>query len=81
MIFASTNKNKEALENYTKLRDEMKNQIELISRNKPIEYKKDFMKIGFESNNNLRFGKILNILVCIIVARSVFQENNNYYLL
>ena len=59
----------------------MKNQIELISRNKPIEYKKDFMKIGFESDNNLRFGKVLNILVCIIVARSVFQENNNYYLL
>ena len=24
-------------------------------------------------------GKILNIPVCIIVARSVFQENNNYY--
>ena len=37
------------------------------------------MKIRLESDNNLSLGKILNILVCIIVARSVFQENNNYY--
>ena len=44
LIFASTNKNKEALENYTKLCDEIEDQIELISSNKPTEYKKDFMK-------------------------------------
>ena len=37
------------------------------------------MKIRFESDDNLPLGKILNILVCIIVARSVFQGNNNYY--
>ena len=37
------------------------------------------MKIRFESDDNLPLCKILNISVCIIVARSVFQENNNYY--
>ena len=37
------------------------------------------MKIGFESNDNLPLGKILSILSMIMVARSVFQEDNKYY--
>ena len=65
LIFASTDKNKEAL-------DQIKDQTELISGNKPIEYKKDFMKIKFESDDNLPLDKILNIPVCIIIAKSVF---------
>ena len=73
MIFAST------LENYTKLWEEIKDQIELISGNKPIEYKKDFMKIKFKSDDGLPLGKILSNAVCIVIIRSVFQENNNYY--
>ena len=52
----------------------------MIRDNKPTKYEKDFMKIRFESHNNLPLGKILNIPMCIRVARSVFQENNNYYL-
>ena len=79
LIFASTDENKEALENYTELWDEIKDQIELKSGNKPTEYKNDFMKIWFESDDNFPLGKILNIPVCIIIARSVFQKNNNYY--
>ena len=74
MSFASTDKNKEASENYTELWDEIKDQIELISGNRPIEYKKDFMKIKFESDDNLFLGKILNIPVCIIIVKSVFQK-------
>ena len=70
LIFASTNKNKEALENYVELWDEFKDQIELISDNRPIEYKKAFMKIKFKSDDELPLDKILNIPVCII-------NNNN----
>ena len=77
MIFAL--KNKEVLENYTELWNEIKDQIELKSGNKPIEYKKNFMKIKFESDDHLPLGKVLNIDVCIITVRPVFQENNNYY--
>ena len=79
MIFASTNKNKEALENYTELRNEIKYQIKMIRNNKPIEYGKSFMKINFESDDDLPLGKILSIPVCIITVGSVFQENSNYY--
>ena len=68
LIFASTDKNKEALENYTEFWEEVKYQIEAISGDKPIEYKKYFMKIKFESDNDLHLGKILNIAVCLITV-------------
>ena len=38
------------------------------------------MKIKFEADDDLSLGKILNIPVCIITVRYVFQESNNYYL-
>ena len=77
-IFALTDKNKEALENYTELWDEIEGQIELISGNKPIEFKKDFIKIKFESDDDLPLSKILNIPLCVIIVRSVFQKNKYY---
>ena len=48
LIFASTDKSKMVLGDYTEIWDEMKEQIELISGNKVIKYSKDFMKIKFE---------------------------------
>ena len=66
-------------ENYTELWDEVKDQIETISGNKPIKYEYDFVKIKFKSDDDLPLGKILNIPVCIITLGSVFQEDNKYY--
>ena len=66
MICTLTDKNKEALENYTELWDEIKDQIELINRNKPIEYEKKIMKIRFESDDDLTLGKMLNIPACVM---------------
>ena len=63
LIFASTDKNKEVLKRGSK----------------PIKYEKGFMKIRFESNDDLPLGEILGIPVCIIVAGPVFQKGNNYY--
>ena len=79
LIFAFTDKNKEVLENCTELWDEIKDQIELESGNKPIEYKEDFIKIKFESNDNLPLVKIMSIPVCVINIRNIFQVNNKYY--
>ena len=55
LILASTDKNKEALEKYVELWDEIKDQIELISGKKPIKYDKDFMKIKSESDGDLKY--------------------------
>ena len=79
MVFASRDKNKKALENYTELCDEVKDQIKTISCYNPVGYEKDFIQARFESNDDLPLGKILNIIVCIIVVKSVFQRDNNYY--
>ena len=79
MVSASTDKNKEGLENCTELWDEVKDHIKTISGDTPIEYGKDFIKARFESNHDLPLGKILNIPVCIIVVKSVFQRDNSYY--
>ena len=74
LIFSLRDKNKEALENYTERSDEIKNEIEAIIGIEPIKYEKDFMKIKFESDDDLSLGKILSIPLCVIIVRSVFQK-------
>ena len=79
MIFASADKNRKALENYTKVWEEIREQIELITGDKAIKYGKGFMKIKFKSNDDLPLGKILNIPVCVIIVSGIFEEDGQYY--
>ena len=72
LIFALTNKNKEALGNYTEIWNEVKDQIEMIRDSKPKL--NDFMKIKFESDDDLPLGKLLNIALCVTIVRSVFSK-------
>ena len=44
------------------------------------KYGKDFMKIKFYSDDNLCLYKILKLLILTIIVRSVFEENDKYYL-
>ena len=37
------------------------------------------MKIKFKSDDDLPLGKILNIPLCAIIVKYLFQENNKYY--
>ena len=66
------------LEDYTDLWNEIKEQIELISGNKVIKYSKCFMKIRFESDDDLPINKIINIPVCVIIIRGAFTEDSKY---
>ena len=52
--------------------------MEVINDDEPIEYRKDFMKIKLESDDDLPLGKTFNILDMIIVA-CVFEKNGKYY--
>ena len=79
LVFTPTDKNKEALKNYTKLWEEVKKQIEVINNDEPFEYRKYFMKINFESDDDLPLGKTFNIVDMIIVAASVLEKNGKYY--
>ena len=79
LIFASTDKNGMMLGDYAKLWDEIKEDSELISGNKIIRYSGDFMKIKFESDDDLPLGKLINIPVCAIIVKDVFEEDSKYY--
>ena len=79
LVFASTDKNKETSKNYTKPQEETKRQIEVINDDEPIEYRKDIMKIRFESDDDLPLDKTFNIVGMIIVAASVLEKNGKYY--
>ena len=61
MVFISTDGNKEVLAKSIKLWDKIKYLIETINWDKKEEYEKDFMKIRFESDDNLPLNKILTI--------------------
>ena len=78
LVFVLTDKNKKALENYTELWDKIKNAIETIRGIEPIKYENDFMKIKFESDDDLPLGKILNVPLCVIIVKSVIQESEKF---
>ena len=58
--------------------DGIKNLIEKTS-DKPGKHGKDFMKIRFNSDDNLPLSKILKLYNLTIIVRSVFQDDNNYF--
>ena len=78
-IFPLTKK-KNVSEIYRKLRNEIKNQIKTINGGELTKYKKDFMKITLNSNDDdLPLGKVLSFSVLGIVVKSAFQNKNKCY--
>ena len=47
--------------------------------NKPSEYGKDFMKIKFNSDDNLPLNKPLKFRMLALILRSAFTEDGKYY--
>ena len=78
LVLVSTDKNKEVLTKYTKLWDEIKYLIKTMNGGEG-EYEKDFMKIKFESDDNLPLGRILKLHMLTVILRSVFEEDGKYY--
>ena len=79
-VFVLTKNNQKTLEIYRKIWNEIKNQIETINGGESIKYKKNLMKIRFDSNgDDLPLGKILSIPILSIVVKSVFQHENKCY--
>ena len=44
-----------------------------------VQYDKDYMKIKFESNDNLPTDNIVNMHQVTIIIRSVFAQNGKFY--
>ena len=79
LIFNSADKNKEVLKKYTKLWNGIESETETINGSKEGEYGKDFMKIKFDTDDNLPLSRTLELHNMAIVIRSVFGEHGKFY--
>ena len=78
LIFDSTDENKELLKKYNDVYSGIKNKIEEVSNGK-YDYKKDYMKITFNSDDDLPLNKLLKFHLMAITIRSVFKEDCKLY--
>ena len=53
--------------------------MELKMTDKPGKYEDDFMKIKFNSDDNLPLNKPLKFNNLAIIARPVYEEDGKYY--
>ena len=78
LIFDSTDENKELLKKYNDIWDGIKDKIKEVSSGE-CDYEKDYMKIKFNSDDNLPLNKPLTFHNMTIIIRSVFEENGKLY--
>ena len=78
LIFDSTDENKELLKKYQDVWNGIKNKIKAVSSGK-CDYEKDYMKIKFNSNDDLPLNKPLKFHSMTITIRSVFEEDGKLY--
>ena len=64
---------------YANVWDEIKNKIKAINGNRTNNYRKDYMKIKFNSDDDLSFNKPLKFYAIKIIIRSVFEEGGKLY--
>ena len=79
LIFDSVDENKEVLKKYADVWDGIKNKIKAINGGKENDYRKDYMKIKFNSDNNLPLNKPLKFHAMTIIIRSLFKEASKLY--
>ena len=65
------------LKNYTKVIDELKDQILFIVEDNLFVMGKDFTR--FKTDDKFPYNKKINVAVCVITLSSVFEERNWYY--
>ena len=75
----SVNENKGLLKKYADVWDGIKNEIKAINGDKENDYGKDYMKIKFNSDNDLPLKKPLRFHAVTKFIRSVFEESGKLY--
>ena len=78
-IFDSTDENKELLKKYNDVWNGIKNEIKAINGGKENHYEKDYVKIKFNSDDDLPLNKTLKLHNMTITIRSVFEEGGKLY--
>ena len=78
LIFDSTDENKEIFKKYNGIFDGITKKIKKISGNE-CDYEKGYMKIKFNSDDDLPLNKQLKFHNMIITIRSIFEEDDKVY--
>ena len=79
LIFDSVDESKEVLKKYTDVSEGIKNKIKAINGGKKNDYGKDYMKIKFNSNDDLPLNKPLKFCLMTIIIRCAFSGDGNFY--
>ena len=78
LVFDSTDENKELLKKYNDVFNGIRDEIKKINSNE-CDYEKDYIKIKFNSDDDLPLNKSLKIHLMTITIRSVFEEDDKLY--
>ena len=72
-------KTKVYLKKYADIWDGIKNEIKAINSGKENYYRKDYMKIKFNSHGDLPLNKPLKLFAMTIIIRSLFGKGGKLY--
>ena len=78
LVFDSTDENKGLLKKYNNVFNGIRDKIKEV-RSDECDYKKDYMKIKFNSDDNLSLNKPLTFHNMTIIIRSVFEQDGKLY--
>ena len=78
LVFDSIDENKELLEKYNDVFSGIRDKIKEINSNE-CDYEKDYMKIKFNSDDDLPLNKSLKFTLMAVTIRCVFEENGKLY--
>ena len=78
LVFNSTDENKELLKKYNDVFNGIRDKIKEINSSE-CDYEKDYMKIKFNSDNDLPLNKPLKFHLMTVTIRSVFEEDGRLY--
>ena len=77
--FAFTDRNSEILKKCAEIWSGIKDQIKAMNNGKSAEYGKNYMKIDFNSDDDLALNKQLKFINLAITVRTAFEEDGKYY--
>ena len=76
---ASTDRNSEVLKKYSEVWTGIKDCVEKINNSTLGEYDKDYMKIKFNSDDDIPLNKVLNFSTLTVIIRNIFEKDGKYY--
>ena len=79
LIFDSVDENKKVFKKYADVWDGIKNKIKAKNGSEENNYEKDYIKIKFNSDDDLPLNKPLKFHLMTLIIKSVFEEYGKLY--